>query len=92
MRCEIFLVKNYIKLSVQLYLKEVFFKAFFVSIAAFIFPYVIYSTLSTSLLRLLLVTITSIISSLFTIYLLGTTDREKDMITNIIKKKFIQKK
>lgn len=89
---KIFLVKNYIKLSVQLYLKEVFFKAFCVSIAAFIFPYVIYSTLSTSLLRLLLVTITSIISSLFTIYLLGTTDREKDMITNIIKKKFIQKK
>ena len=88
---KIFLVKNYINLSVQLYLKEVFLKTFLVSIAAFILPYVIYSTLNTSLLRLLLVTITSIISSLATIYLLGITDREKDMITNIIKKKFVKK-
>lgn len=89
---KIFLVKNYIKLSVKLYLKEVFFKVFLVSIVAFILPYLIYIILDSSFLRLLFVIIMSAISTLVSIYLLGLTSVEKHLIINIIKKRFTQKK
>jgi hypothetical protein len=89
---KIFLVKNYIKLSVKLYLKEVFLKVFLVSIVAFILPYLIYIILDSSFLRFLFVITMSAISTLVSIYLLGLTSVEKQLIINIIKKRFTQKK
>ena len=89
---KIFLVNNYIKLSVKLYLKEVFLKVFLVSIFAFILPYLIYIILDSSFLRLLFVITMSAISTLVSIYLLGLTSVEKHLIINIIKKRFTHKK
>ena len=89
---KIFLVNNYIKLSVKLYLKEVFLKVFLVSIVAFILPYLIYIILDSSFLRLLFVITMSAISTLVSIYLLGLTSVEKHLIINIIKKRFTHKK
>lgn len=88
---KVFLVRNYIHLSARLYFKNVLLKVFFVSIVAFIPPFAIYYTMNPSYIRLGLVAVTSVFSSLIIMYLLGTTASEKNMINGIIKKKILKR-
>ena len=88
---KVFLVRNYIHLSARLYFKNVLLKVFFVSIVAFIPPFVIYYTMDSSYVRLGLVAVTSVFSSLIIMYLLGTTASEKNMINGVIKKKILKR-
>lgn len=82
-----FLMKSLIGLPIKMYLKQVFIPIFLVSIISFLPPYLIYSIENPSILRIITVTIVGVLSTTITIYNLGLTPLER----NIIKNKLLSK-
>lgn len=71
--------KNLIKLSIRLYIREVYVKIFEVLVISLIIPIFLQQLLPSSFLRLIIIIFTSIIVSSLTIYLIGMNINERKM-------------
>ena len=85
----IYLVKELIHMKWQRYVYDVCFICFIVTIVALIIPFLIYYIQSSSMLRLIEVSVTSFVSSICTIYMLGLKKNERREIIKVIKKKIL---
>lgn len=81
----IYLAKGIIQLPVTEYMKEVFLRISMVSIFSFLIPCGIFFTLSPTISRLLLIIITSILSTICSIYFIGLQKKERQFIISKIK-------
>lgn len=81
---KIWLVKQYIHITYLDYCKEVLLKAFLVSIVSVMLPLICYTLFAEGMLRLLLVVVTSVFMSIFSIYLLGMNQNERRQFITIV--------
>lgn len=82
----IFIVKRIIKMTVKEYIKEVLFTSIITLITSILIPLVCHLKMHESIERLILILISSTISSLVFIYLLGMNKEERIYIISLIKK------
>lgn len=87
----LFMVKNLIQMSARTYIKEVFLKVIIVGCISFSIPFMITLMQDDSIIRLLEVCVTSVVSSLSLIWLLGMNKNEKVMVLGFIKSKMYKK-
>ena len=88
----ILFMKKLLEMSIQKYFSSVIFPAFFVTILAILPPVSIYFGLTSSVTRLCLVIVLSVISSFLAIYLAGLTKSEKKVIKQNIQTKLFHRK
>lgn len=81
------IVKRYIGITYMSFLRSVLFKVLLVTILAIPIPLLIYCQLDETFLRLLLVTLASILSSLLFIYCLGMNNKERKVLISYVKNK-----
>lgn len=80
------LLHNMIGLSLKKYLKNVVLLDLVVSLAAIIFPLILYMNMEESFFRFLLVGLLSVLSTSASIYLIGLNSYEKDKLKSIIRR------
>ncbi len=73
----LFMAKSVIHIPVQIYLRDVVLKSFFVAIVALSLPSLILLFLEDSILRLILICVISTISSIISIYCIGLSSIER---------------
>ena len=83
----IYLVKDLIKMPWMKYVKEVLLRMGLVSVCSFILPCLAYFNMPSSFIRLLVVCIVSIFSSMTFMYLLGLEKGERTFVTSRIQDK-----
>lgn len=88
----ILFMKKLLQMSIQKYFSAVILPAFCVTILAILFPISIYFWLTSSVTRLCLVIVLSIISSFLAIYMVGLTKNEKKVIKQNIQTKLFRQK
>lgn len=72
-----YLVKDLIKMDPRLYFSNVVFRCIVITLLAFIPPVILYNIIPQSLLRLIIITIVSIASTIILIVFLGLDNSEK---------------
>lgn len=87
---KIYLVKEYIHITYSLYASNVLSRAFFVSAVSVVFPLVIYLYMNGSFLRLILVCMASVLSSLCSICFIGMKTDERKMVYTFLKNKMMK--
>lgn len=90
----IFLLKSMVALPIRKFINEVLVKIASATLLSLIFPFFLYNELEEGLVRLFIVSFVSLISVIFSIYILGLTSSEKAWVTSRIRvegKKFITK-
>lgn len=88
---KIYIVKKSIGFTYMSYIREVIIKAIIVSFVSVIFPISVYLTNEPTFIRLILVCVISIISSLLSICYLGMEQRERQFVFSVIRKKLFKK-
>ena len=83
----LWIVWRLVKFPVKLYIQKIFFRSFFVASLASIIPIFVYSYMSISLFSFLLILILCVVSSLLSIYVLGLSRGEKNVLIQFVKKK-----
>lgn len=79
-------LRKMIKLSIREFINKVYINVITVTILSFIPPFIIYFHVTEGLYRFITVFITSVISSVIFIYLVGCNKQERQLITQNIKK------
>lgn len=82
-----YLLRSMVMLNFQSFLKNVLYKIIIVSMIAFGIPYPIHCLMEEGWRRLLLLSLLSLLSSSFTIFIIGINKQERIFILNIIKSK-----
>ena len=83
----IYIVKNLIKLSWKLYVKEVLLKSAKVALMAIVPPFIVYMLLPPTMLRFIVLLLVSVIASILFIYWIGMNKTERDSISKLVKEK-----
>lgn len=91
MLLRLYLVKDLIFMSGYRYVKEVYLRVLIVSVLAAPLPIIICLLMDDSIIRLMLVSIISMLCSCGSIYLLGLNKHERVMVTTLILNKFFRK-
>lgn len=91
MLLRLYLVKDLIFMSGYRYVKEVYLRVLIVSVLAAPLPIIICLLMDDSIIRLMLVSIISMLCSCGSIYLLGLDKHERVMVTTLILNKFFRK-
>lgn len=84
------LLRKMVGLVVRDYVEKVLISIFSVSFIAYILPLFFIFRFEESLLRFLLISVTSLIVSIGTIYLIGISQNERLLINRFLKNKFIK--
>jgi O-antigen/teichoic acid export membrane protein len=84
---QIWIVHNTIGMSIKSYLKEVILVMILVAIISFILPLCIHSNLKFGLFRFFMVIFSSIFSCLLTIYSVGLTNDDRNLMINFFRNK-----
>lgn len=79
-------LRKMVKLSIRKFINKVYINVIIVTILSFIPPFIIYYYVTDGLYRFITVFITSVISSVIFIYLVGCNKQERQLITQNIKK------
>ena len=79
-------LRKMIKLSIREFINKVYINVITVTILSFIPPFIIYYYVTDGIYRFITVFITSVISSVIFIYLVGCNKQERQLITQNIKK------
>lgn len=87
----LFLIKDLIKIKVNIYIREVYCKVTLVTLIAFIAPYLIYLLQQDSVIRFIEICLISSISTIVSVYYLGLTSNERKSITGFVKNKIYNK-
>ncbi len=82
-----YMLQGMVYLSFQDFVKQVMFKVFVVTLCSFSLPLVLYFVLKEGWLRFFVLTIVSVLLSLFFIYRLGLSNSERNFVFSIIKNK-----
>lgn len=80
-----YLVKDLIKMDPRLYFSNVVFRCIVITLLAFVPPVIIYNLIPRSLLRLIIITIVSMASTIILIVFLGLDDSEKSFFRDKVK-------
>lgn len=83
----LYIVKRLVSLSIISFIKNVIIPCLIVTLASFIIPMFIYKCMNEGLTRLLIMCTSSILFSLFVIFILGLKRTEKQWIINMIQLK-----
>ena len=83
----VFIVNRLVYINVPTYIKSVLIPCLLVAITAFVLPFFVHRFVETGFLRLILVGIMSVISTMFTVIIFGLNSTEKKYILDIIKQK-----
>jgi O-antigen/teichoic acid export membrane protein len=81
-----FMIKMHNMLIVD-YLKEIILIILLVTILSFVIPYILFCFFDKGLIRLIILTLTSILSSITFVYSIGITKKERFYLNKIIKQK-----
>ena len=87
-------LKNMVKLPVGAFIKDVYCNVLIVSVAAFAFPFICHLYIGNQILRLLVVSIISVITSGLAIYFIGCNKEERALAKRYvgkIKRKILRK-
>jgi O-antigen/teichoic acid export membrane protein len=82
----LYFAKKIANISVKIFLKKVLLVVLFVSILSMICPIIVYYIFESSLFRLLLTVLATLVSSLFIIYNIGLDYNEKNIVKTYLKK------
>jgi len=74
-------------MSIELYMKKVFFKNVLVCILSVIFPIIMYKYLDASFMSFILVGVVCVLSVFFSVFLLGINKKERIYVLSFIKRK-----
>lgn len=80
------MLRSMLRLSVRRYLKQVCGNVLLVSLLSVVFPLFIYGHMEQGIIRLVVVSISCLISTLLTVYLVGCSIQERVKINRVIKK------
>jgi O-antigen/teichoic acid export membrane protein len=80
----LWLLRGLIGLSVRYYIKQVILNVSMVSILSCILPYWVSNSMNEGVVRLICVTLVSIISSSLIIYVIGLNDKERKFISSLL--------
>jgi len=86
------MLRNMVGMSVRAYFTDVMLIAFAVSVISLVLPVIIYINLDENLIRLVTVTIASLLSTGITIWLLGLSKHERAFFVRHINKRIIHRK
>lgn len=89
---KIFVIRNLVSFSVQMFFKDVLLKILPVTIFSFAIPLVIYLQFDQSILRLFIISCTSILSVICSSFFLGLSKNERNTILSTIKSKLARLK
>ncbi len=87
----VYLVKDLIDLPWKDFLKDVYLRVFVVALIAGILPLVLNRFLQESILRLIVITLTSVVSTCGTVYIIGLNAEERSFVHDYIKRFFKKK-
>lgn len=86
------ILRSLVKLKIRDFVIKVLTRTFFVTLFAPVLPYLFYLKLDTSIVRFIVVSVVSIISSIFFIYIVGLTNTEQKLFVQFIAKRIKKEK
>jgi len=87
-----FMLRSMVGMSVRAYFTDVILIAFSVSVISLVLPVIIYINLEENLIRLLIVTVVSLLSTGISIWFLGLSKNERGFFIRQINKRFFHRK
>lgn len=81
---KLYIIKDLLGLPIQMYYQEVFVRIILVTITAFIIPSILYLIIETSIFRLFLISVVSVLSTLVCILLFGLERSERAIVVDKI--------
>lgn len=87
----LYMLKNMIMLNILNYVRKVLLNALVVSCIALILPVILHNYMQEDFQSFIILSVVCIISSVFSVLLVGCSNQEREMVWNFIKKKINDK-
>ena len=84
---KLFFIKLRLNFSVSEYFYKIILKNIFISVVSFIIPFYFYMKLEHTFFQFILIGLTSLISSMLSIFFIGLDKNEKELVINFIQSK-----
>lgn len=84
----VLIVRKLVKLNAVLFLRNVVLRSLLVGLVATILPFAVYISIDSSLIRLFLIGVSSLISTFCTVYLIGLDKTERSFFVGLVRKYF----